>query len=234
LTIKAVIFDLDGTLVNFNLDIKSIRAETIQFFSGQGYPSSLFSLNENIFKMLEKLQAYMKNKGDEGEERKFTKMKKTVMSIVDRYELKANQTTNLMPRVLETIRALRKMGLKIALFTIRGTKSTNHLLKRYDLNRFFNAIVTREDTVAVKPDPAHLEDVLKILDVKPSEAIVVGDSVLDMKCARKLNMIAVGVNTGLASLMELTHAEATYLISSITDLLTLIRQLEQSSEKDCL
>jgi HAD superfamily hydrolase (TIGR01509 family) len=232
LTIKAVIFDLDGTLVNFNLDIKSIRAEAIQFLNEQGYASSLFSLNESIFKTLEKLEVYMKNKGEE--ERRFTKIKKAVMSIADRHELKATQTTSLMPRVLETVRALKKMGLKMALFTIRGTKSTNNFIKHYDLDRFFDAVVTREDTVAVKPDSAHLEAVVKILDVEPSEAIVVGDSVLDMKCARKLDMIAVGVNTGLASPMELTQAEATYLISSITDLLTLVRQLEQSGEKNCL
>lgn len=233
MTIRAVIFDLDGTLINFNLDIKSIRDETIQFLNGQGYPSSLFSLNESIFKMLEKLEVYMKSKGDE-EERNFTKIKKAVMSIADRYELKATRTTNFLPGVLETVRALRKMGLKMALFTIRGTKSTNHLLKRYNLNRFFDAVVTREDTVAVKPDPAHLKEVLKILDIEPTEAIVVGDSVLDIKCARKLDIIAVGVPTGIAAPMELTQAETTYLISSITDLPTLIRQLKQSSEKNCL
>lgn len=220
-----MIFDFDGTLVNFNLDVKSIRAEAIQFLNGQGYPSSLFSLNESIFKMLEKLEVCMKNRGEE--ERKFTKIKRAVMSIADRYELKANQTTNLMPRVLETVRALRKMGLKIALFTIRGTKSTNLFLKCYNLNRFFDAIVTREDAVAVKPDPAHLEEVLKILDIEPSEAVVVGDSMLDMKCARRLDIIAVGVPTGIASPRELAQAGATYLVSSITDLPNLIRQLQK-------
>ncbi len=219
-----MIFDFDGTLVNFNLDVKSIRAEAIQFLNGQGYPSSLFSLNESIFKMLEKLEVCMKNKGEE--ERKFTKIKRAVMSIADRYELKANQTTNLMPRVLETVRALRKMGLKIALFTIRG-KSTNLFLKRYNLDQFFDAIVTREDAVAVKPDPAHLREVLKILDIKPNEAVVVGDSMLDMKCARRLDIIAVGVPTGIASPRELAQAGATYLVSSITDLPNLIRQLQK-------
>jgi len=227
LTIKAVIFDLDGTLVNFNLDIKSIRAETIQFLNGQGYPSSLFSLNENIFEMLGKLKVYMKNKGDDEEERKFSGIRKAVMSIADSYESKSTQTTGLMPRVLETLSALRKTGLKMALFTIRGAESTSQLLKRYNLNQFFDAIVTREDVVAVKPDPAHLKAVLKVLGIKPSEAIVVGDSVLDMQCARELDTIAVGVPTGIASPMELIREEPTYLISSITELPNLIRQLKQ-------
>jgi len=223
LTIKAVIFDLDGTLVNFNLDIKSIRAETIRFLKGQGYPSSLFSMKETIYKMLGNLEVYMKTKGEEAS--KFSKIKKSVLSIADRYELEATQTTHLIQGVLETVKALRKMRLKTALFTIRGPAATDHFIRQYDVARFFDAVITREDTVAVKPDPAHLKAVLKILRIQPSEAVVVGDSVLDMQCARKLDMIAVGVSTGIASPQELAQAQASYLISSIMEIPRLIQQL---------
>ena len=231
MTIKAVIFDLDGTLVNFSLDTRSLRAETIQFLKGQGYPSSLFSMKEIVHKMLGNLEVYMKTKGEEAS--KFSKLKKSVLSIADRYELEATQTTHLIQGVLETVEALRKMGLKTALFTIRGRVATDHFLRRYDVVRLFDAVITREDTVAVKPDPAHLKAVLKILRIQPSEAVVVGDSVLDMQCARRLNMIAVGVSTGIASPQELAQAQASYLISSITEIPRLVQQLN-NREKNCL
>lgn len=188
-------------------------------------------MKETIYKMLGNLEVYMKTKGEEAS--KFSKIKKSVLSIADRYELKATQTTHLIQGVLETVKALRKMGLKTALFTIRGPAATDHFLRQYDVARLFDAVITREDTVAVKPDPAHLKAVLKILRIQPSEAVVVGDSVLDMKCARKLDMIAVGVSTGIASPQELAQAEATYLISSITEIPSLVQQLNKR-EKNCL
>ncbi len=56
MTIKAVVFDLDGTIVKFNLDYKSARAEVIQFLSDHDFPASVFSINESVFEMLKKVE----------------------------------------------------------------------------------------------------------------------------------------------------------------------------------
>jgi len=220
--IRAVILDLDGTIVDFNLDYKSVRAEVIQLLARQGFPSSLFSLNESIFSMMKKAQIYMKNNGRPEDD--FARVRETMLSVANRYELEAAHTTNLMPGVLETLRTLKRMNLKTAIFTVNGEKSTSFILNFFRLEAFFDAIITRESVSAVKPDSAHLEAVLRVLNVEPEEAIVVGDSKWDMRCARKLNVIAVGVATGISSPKELMHAGASYLISSLTDLLTLIQQ----------
>ena len=79
--------------------------------------------------------------------------------------------------------------------------------------------------MAVKPDPVHLEAVLKALKVRPEEAIVIGDSVRDMECARRLKVLAVGVTTGFSSIEELTRAGADYLASSSTDIPSLLQKL---------
>ncbi|UCF59413.1 MAG: hypothetical protein JSV15_03105 [Candidatus Bathyarchaeota archaeon] len=61
MAIKAVIFDLDGTIVDFNLNYKAVRAEVIQFLTKQGFPRSIFSMNESVFEMLKKMEIYKKN-----------------------------------------------------------------------------------------------------------------------------------------------------------------------------
>ena len=221
--IKAVVFDLDGTIVDFNLDYKAVRAEVIQFLTKQGFPSSILSLNESMFKMLKKVEICMRNNGKG--EREIARVKETVLSLADRYELEAAHTTSLLPGVIETLKALREMKLKMALFTINSEKSTSYILRRFRLKSFFDAIITRESLSAVKPDPAHLEAALRALNVKAEEAMVVGDGVGDMRCAQELNVIAVGVTTGFSSPEELTRAGATYLISSFTDLVTLVQGL---------
>jgi len=221
--IRAVILDLDGTIVDFNLDYKSVRAEVIQLLTKQGFPSSIFSLKESIFSMLKKAEICMKNNG-RGES-DVMRVKEAVLSVANSHELEAARTTNLIPGVLEALKTLKRMNLKAAIFTVNGEKSTNYLLNHFRLMHFFDAVVTRESVSAVKPDPAHLEAVLRVLNVKPEEAIIVGDSKWDMMCARELNVVAVGVATGISFPKELMRAGATYLISSLTDMPTLIQQL---------
>jgi len=228
LTIKAVIFDLDGTIVDFNIDFKAARKEVIRLLTKQSLPNSLLSVNEGVFLMLKKAEKHMKEKGED--EQEFAKLKEKVIAVVERYESEAARETNLVPGILDAFKTLREMKLKIALFTANGKKSTNYILRRFRLMRFFDAIITRESVSAVKPDPAHLEAVLEALKVRPEEAIVVGDSVRDMECARQLKVLAVGVATGFSPIEELTRAGADYLASSSTDIPTLVQQLNRKSE----
>jgi phosphoglycolate phosphatase len=223
--IKAVIFDLDGTLVPFTLDVKSCRTKVIQYLTEQGYSTSLFSVKETAFDMLVKAESHMKTVGIN--EQKFAEIKKVVHSIVESFELKAAHSTQMFPSVSETLKTLKAMNLKIALCTISGEKATNHIIDRFDLEAFFDAVIMRENVPAVKPDPIHLEAVLVALKVRPQEAVLVGDSSKDIICARHSNVLAVGVTTGISSMDTLVHAGAHYIASSITELPCLIMQLNK-------
>jgi len=57
--------------------------------------------------------------------------------------------------------------------------------------------------------------------------MVVGDGVSDMKCARELKAIVVGLPTGLSSVKELISSGANYIITSITDLPMLLEQIQR-------
>jgi HAD superfamily hydrolase (TIGR01549 family) len=226
-TTKAVILDIDGTLMNFTLDYKTSRAEVIQYLTKQGFPSSLFSIKENIFEMLKKAEIYMKNNGEK--ESKARIVRKGVLSIADRHEMEAANATNILPGVLETLKTLKNMGMKMAIFTMNGEKSTSHIMRTFRLRQFFDAIITRESVSAVKPNPVHLEAVLSALNIRPEEAIVVGDSILDMRCARELDITGIGITTGISSPKELTYTGASYLISSLTEIPKLIQQLSEQA-----
>ena len=222
MTIKAIVFDLDGTLAEFNLDYKTVRAETMHFLINQGFPASIFSLNESIFEMLKKAKVYLKN-NDRGEE--FSNIRKKVLSIAREHELKAARETSLLPGAFETLKALKKKNLKLGIFTINGEKSTNLILSNFRLNQFFNAVITREVVSEVKPDPAHLKAALKALDVSAEETIVVGDSVTDIQSAKTLNIKVVGLAENGSAIEKLNSAGATHILQSITDLPSLVTNL---------
>ncbi|MBX5321785.1 MAG: HAD family hydrolase [Candidatus Bathyarchaeota archaeon] len=228
MTVKAVIFDLDGTLTSFNIDYRSIRAEVRSFLISAGMPASILSINESIFEMLKKTEIFMKNNGQS--ESSFMKIRRKAIEIAEKYELKAAKTTGLLPGVLETLKALKKMGLKLGLCTINGEKSTNYILKKFGIAEFFDAVTPRDNVKYVKPNTEHIEATLKSLNVKPEEVVVVGDGSSDMKCARELKALAVAVPTGVSHPKELIASGANYIITSITDLPTLIESLNKNFE----
>jgi HAD superfamily hydrolase (TIGR01549 family) len=228
MTIQAVVFDLDGTIVQFNLDYKAARAEVIEFLVNQGFPQSVFSMNESVFEMLKKTEIYMQNHKIG---KNFPQLKKDVLSIMEKFEMQSAKTTQLVPGIREALQALKERKLKLGLFTVNSKKATEHILFTFRLKSYFNTVVTRDSVSFVKPNPIHLETALKALKAKPEETIVVGDSIMDMKSAQELNVFAVGTSTGFATPEQLTQAGANCLISSPLDIIELVEKLSQKENK---
>ncbi|MFQ6068280.1 MAG: HAD family hydrolase [Candidatus Bathyarchaeia archaeon] len=226
MTIKAVVFDLDGTLAEFNLDYKTVRAEVMQFLVNQGFPASIFSIRESIFEMLKKTRIYLRNNGRK--EQEFSTIQKHALSIARKHEVRAARGTSLLSGVFETLKTLKNMNLKLAIFTINSKKSTDYILSNFRLKQFFDAVITREAVSNVKPDPAHLATVLKTLDINADEAAVVGDSAIDIRSAKTLNAVPVGLATNSDAAKKLNFAGAAYIIKSVTDLPTLITKLNKN------
>ncbi len=225
--VKAVVFDLDGTIASFNLDYMTVRAEVRTYLIRTGLPASILATNESIFDMLNKAEIFLKNNGKSA--RTVDKVRNEASAIAEKFELEAAKTTGLLSGVVETLQALKKMGLKIGLCTINSEKSTSYILKRFSISKFFDVVTPRNKVRYVKPNTEHLEATLKALHVSPKEAILVGDGTRDMHCAKELNVIAVGLPTGINSEKELTDSGANYFITSISDLPTLVQTINKPS-----
>jgi HAD superfamily hydrolase (TIGR01549 family) len=225
--VKAVVFDLDGTIASFNLDYMTVRAEVRTYLIRTGLPASILATNESIFDMLKKAEIFLKNNGKSA--RTVDKVRNEASAIAEQFELEAAKTTGLLSGVVETLQALKKMGLKIGLCTINSEKSTSYILKRFSISKFFDVVTPRNKVRYVKPNTEHLEATLKALRVSPKEAILVGDGSRDMHCAKELNVIAVGLPTGIGSEKELIDSGANYFITSISDLPMLVQTINKPS-----
>ncbi len=224
--IRAVVFDLDGTLAEFNLDYGIVRAEVLQFLVDNGLPLSIFSSEKSIFGILNKAEVYMRNNG---KREQFSDVQKAVFSIAGKHELAAAHETSILPGVFELLKNLKRMNLKLAIFTINSERSTEYILSKLQLKRFFDVVVTREAVSRVKPDAAHLAAVLDALNVEADEVIVVGDSVSDVRSAKALNVPAVGVVTERTSEKSLNSAGALQTIKSIVELPMVISKVNQGN-----
>jgi HAD superfamily hydrolase (TIGR01549 family) len=229
ISIKAVIFDLDGTIASFNLDYRTVRGEVRSYLLRVGVPASLLTANDSIFEMLKKTEIFVKNSGKSAEA--MEEIRREALAIAEKYEMEAARDTSLLPGADETLKALKRMDLKIGLFTLNSDKSATYILQRFKLGDFFSVTVPRDKVNFVKPNPEHLEMALKVLDVAPEETAVVGDGNVDMECAKELKAIAVGLPTGTSTIEQLTRHGANYIITSITDLPVLIDKINKTQTK---
>ena len=228
MTVKAVVFDLDGTLADFNLDYMAVRAEVREFLIREGIPASVLVVNESIFEMLKKAQIYLRN--TRKSESKIDHVRNKVLDIAEQRELEAARDTGLIPGAVDTMKTLARMGLKLGLCTINSEKAVGLILKRFRIADYFDAVVPRNRVKQVKPNVEHLEATLKALKVRPDEAMVVGDGSVDMRCASELGVLAVGIPTEQSSPDQLMRAGANYVVTSIADLPTLIEDINQTRD----
>jgi phosphoglycolate phosphatase len=223
--IKAVILDLDGTVALFNLDYKTVRALVKGYLMNRGVPGSILSLRESVFEMFRKTELWAEHSGKSA---KFLgEVLGDASDITERFELEAAASTSLLPGVLDALRAFREMGLKIGLCTINSERSVSLILQRFGIAGLFDVVISRNQVRRVKPDPEHLGAVLRVLGVLPGETVVVGDSRVDMECAKELEAVTVGLCTGVSTVEELMSSGADYVITSMGDLPVLLARLSK-------
>jgi HAD superfamily hydrolase (TIGR01549 family) len=225
LAIEAVIFDLDGTLAHFNLDFKALRSEVRTYLISIRVPVSVLDVNESIFEMLKKAEIFIKNSSKSPNA--FDEVRTRALTIAEKYEMEAATTTSLLTGAVETLKELQKMNIKMGLCTTSSEKASNYILQRFKIDGFFKVVVSREKVKYVKPHTEQFELALKALGVHAKSALIVGDSVVDMQSAKEIKVIAVGLTTGLSTTEQLMSNGANYIVTSLTDLPVLIKEINK-------
>jgi HAD superfamily hydrolase (TIGR01509 family) len=155
MAIKAVIFDLDGTITQPFFDFDAIRQE-------MGLDKDAGPVWEAMAQM-----------GPQERRR--------AQRILDSYEQRAVTVSQLNPGARETLHALRKASIFIGVLTRNRRSNVLEVARKHDLQ--FDAIVDREDG-PVKPDAFGVLRLCEQFGVEPQETVVVGDYLFDMLCAK--------------------------------------------------
>ena len=163
---KAVIFDMDGTLIKSGLDFDLIRQE--------------LSLKPKA-PLLEALRDMPDQERRRG------------LSILERHEDEAARGSTLFPHVRETLQELAARRVPVALMTRNSRRSVDTILSKHDLS--FDLVRTREDG-EIKPSPLPVLEVCRALGVEPKETINVGDFAYDVQAAKAAETLAVLVVHG--------------------------------------
>ena len=180
--VRAVIFDLDDTLIRSKIDYKKMKSTIIKFLVEVGVEPGLLSenmLNSELIKVaVEDLRKKEKS------ENTIRKVISKVNEIMNRFELESINDAKLMEGALEVLGYLKSRGIKIGIITNGCRNYAMSIAKKFSLDKYVDAIVARDEVSDPKPNPKHLQVMLKILGVSAEETIFVGDHWIDASCAR--------------------------------------------------
>ncbi|MBU1930286.1 HAD family phosphatase [Candidatus Micrarchaeota archaeon] len=216
--IKAILFDLDGTLIySIPLHKKSFQL----LFQEFGCSLKISEVSKYIRWSTEEIYQKLKvrERLDLDLEKFLQLRRKKYYSLISRKKL-----------VFENrVKALKKLKKKYCLGLV--TNSSRFSMERSTTARFrklFNPTITFSDVLRGKPNPEMLLLACKKLRVKPSECILIGDSIVDVKAAKAagIKVLAFYHKTGASSLSELRKTKPTKLIRNLRELDSFLKKIE--------
>jgi pyrophosphatase PpaX len=217
--VDAVLFDLDGTLVDTIPLIIACYEHTLSTHF-PGYHPGRRAIIANLGRSLQDiLSDYARAAGAADPEA-------SARAMVDTY--RAFQREHL-PRLIrpyegvrETLSALRGRGLTLGVVTSKVEWAARETYERYGLGEFLSIEVFHDDTARHKPDPEPLLLAARKGALDPARTVYVGDSVHDMVAGKAAGMWTVGALWGPSGADELKAAGADELAGRPQDLLDLI------------
>ena len=187
---RAVVFDLDGTLVETAADIHAVLAEVLAEagLTGPTLPAVRGMIGDGARALVERALAALGHGADPDV---------LYHRFTERYAEVPCRHSTPFAGAADLLAALRRNGWRVGLCTNKPHAPTLGLLRALALETAIDAVVGGDCLPGIrKPDPGHLAAVLAQLEAPPSAAIMVGDSRNDLLTARALAMPCILVSFG--------------------------------------
>lgn len=137
------------------------------------------------------------------------------------FQYKNYNLAKLFPHALETLQKLKEKGYKMAAVTTRSKKTSHQTLIDADIFDLFDVVISNEDASELKPHPAPLLKALELMRRLPENAVMIGDSHLDIQAGKNAGTKTIRAAYGFHT-DHLHDPEPDFIIEDIKDLLTLL------------
>jgi pyrophosphatase PpaX len=211
--IRAVLFDLDGTLIDSERLILASYRHTMREHLGHVPPEDTWRATIG-----QPLVVQMKMFADREDQ-----VSAMIGTYVDHNLANHDDYVSPFPGVRPLVEAIRRSGRVLGIVTSKKRRATHMGLARCDLpTEWFAAIVTADDVERYKPEPEPVLEALDRLEISGSEALFVGDSTHDMRCGRAAGVLTAAALWGPYTRAQLEPTEPDVWLEEPGDLLTVL------------
>ncbi|NPA98466.1 MAG: HAD family hydrolase [Crenarchaeota archaeon] len=177
--IEGVLFDMDGTIID---SVENVVKCWVWAFRQKGIPVTRDQILDYIGRSADDIMRLITS----SEER-------DILLQVYQFARQCSEETwrkevRLYPGVKETLEYLRKKGYRVGLVTSSHEDRTTAFLEYFGIKDYFDVIQCYEEGAPAKPDPYLLLRALEKLDLEPSQAVYVGDALVDCLAAKNISM----------------------------------------------
>lgn len=218
--IKAVLFDLDGTLVD---SIADLAASTNAALSEWGFPTHdlekyKYFVGDGMAKLIERAMPEDKSSSDF--------YNKVFESFMNHYREHFTDNTKLYDGIESLIKGIKDLDIKMAVVSNKSQEMSERVVKTL-LDDSFQIICGKRDGYPAKPDPTLTLKVMEELGVEPCECVFVGDSGMDMAVAVNAKCHSIGVLWGFRTKDELLDNGGEFIAEIPAHIVEIIKELNK-------
>ena len=197
---ETVLFDLDGTLIDSGgLILASFRHAT-QTVLGRTIPDEVLMANVGGHGIEAQMREFDGERVDE------------LVRVYRDHNLSTYRDVAAFPGIEGVLASLRAEGRRLGVVTVKSAPTVAVTFEVLPIEQYFDAVVTGDDTVRHKPDPAPLLLALERLGSPTSPSVYVGDSPFDIQAAKAAGLVAVAVGWGKIHPLSRLEDEAPDLV----------------------
>lgn len=215
---KAILFDLDGTIVEFKFPVRESRLALFELLMKSGYDVGSFRDNMRTQEIVDVAEAQWKDSTVLKKSESFSDLKRRLFQILDNLEYDSLNKSRPFPDSLEIVKRLKNNHFLTGVVTNAGRSPAVSILSKYGFLPWFDIIIARDDVPRMKPSPDGLIMAKVRLGLESKEILYVGDSALDIEAAKSARMKIASIPTGTYSETTLRRLSPDFVLTNMRDL----------------
>ncbi len=195
--LSAILWDLDGTLIHFNIDYKKARNETIRILEKFGYPKGQLTQKYYVLKMIKEATDYFSREEIYNTD-EINQIKQEIDKKVELIEREASYQARAIPGINDVLKYCLDKKIKLGIITLNTTENAIMSLESANIINFFpnkSFIIGRDKVTKNKPDPEHAMNLLNQLKIPSQEVCIIGDHPSDIESALSIGARSIAIIT---------------------------------------